>query len=100
MIQCYLFQSEITVHDSMLFVSTLNGRFHAISKQTGKQLWTLNEGEQPLVTNLNVFQMILFAEVASLYDCSCWWDKKPPPLGPALKLIWFAVLVIFCNLLN
>lgn len=33
----------LSVHDSMLFISTLSGSFHAVSKLTGKVLWTLNE---------------------------------------------------------
>ena len=34
----------LTLHDSLLFVSTLDGTLHAVSKSTGKTQWTLQEG--------------------------------------------------------
>ncbi|XP_052262641.1 serine/threonine-protein kinase/endoribonuclease IRE1-like [Dreissena polymorpha] len=33
----------LTVNDQLLFVSTISGKFYAISKQTGKTIWMLNE---------------------------------------------------------
>ncbi|XP_045214288.2 serine/threonine-protein kinase/endoribonuclease IRE1-like [Mercenaria mercenaria] len=34
---------SLTVHNEVLFISTINGKFHAVSKQTGKTLWSLDE---------------------------------------------------------
>ncbi|KAL4240931.1 Serine/threonine-protein kinase/endoribonuclease IRE1 [Mactra antiquata] len=35
--------SLAAVHDQMLFVSTIKGKFYAVSKKTGKTLWSLDE---------------------------------------------------------
>lgn len=44
----FLFQCEggssVSLPESLLFVSTLDGSLHAISKQTGDIKWTLKEG--------------------------------------------------------
>lgn len=44
----FLFQntSSVTVPETLLFVSTLDGSLHAVSKRTGAIKWTLKEGEQ------------------------------------------------------
>ncbi|KAJ8317880.1 hypothetical protein KUTeg_002971 [Tegillarca granosa] len=34
---------QLTVQESVVFVSTLSGTFHAVSRATGKVLWTLSE---------------------------------------------------------
>lgn len=34
----------VTLPESLLFVSTLDGSLHAVSKQTGDIKWTLREG--------------------------------------------------------
>ncbi|XP_062617880.1 serine/threonine-protein kinase/endoribonuclease IRE1-like [Saccostrea cucullata] len=34
---------SLTVHESLIYVSTLSGTFHAVSKSTGKIVWTLDE---------------------------------------------------------
>lgn len=36
--------SSVSLPESLLFVSTLDGSFHAVSKQTGDIKWTLKEG--------------------------------------------------------
>ena len=41
-----LFQANyLSLHDSLVFVSTLDGTLHAVSKMTGKTQWTLQEGK-------------------------------------------------------
>jgi len=50
----------LTVHDQLMFVSTLSGTFYAVSKQTGKTLWTLNEGLCfQLLSALTVIEVVL-----------------------------------------
>ena len=50
----------MTVHDQLMFVSTLSGTFYAVSKQTGKTLWTLNEGLCfQLLSALTVIEVLL-----------------------------------------
>lgn len=36
---------SVTLPESLLFVSTLDGSLHAVSKQTGDIKWTLREGK-------------------------------------------------------
>uniref|UniRef100_A0A8C3M0T5 Serine/threonine-protein kinase/endoribonuclease IRE1 n=1 Tax=Chrysolophus pictus TaxID=9089 RepID=A0A8C3M0T5_CHRPC len=38
--------SSVTVPETLLFVSTLDGSLHAVSKRTGAIKWTLKEGEE------------------------------------------------------
>lgn len=35
--------SPVSIHDSLIYVSTLSGTFHAVSKSTGKIVWSLDE---------------------------------------------------------
>lgn len=35
---------SLTLHDEVIFVSTISGTFYAVSQKSGKILWTLNEG--------------------------------------------------------
>lgn len=49
-VRALLFQScgsasSVTVPETLLFVSTLDGSLHAVSKRTGAIKWTLKEGE-------------------------------------------------------
>uniref|UniRef100_A0A8C0WZ96 Uncharacterized protein n=1 Tax=Castor canadensis TaxID=51338 RepID=A0A8C0WZ96_CASCN len=43
--------STVTLPETLLFVSTLDGSLHAVSKRTGSIKWTLKEGnlDCPLV---------------------------------------------------
>lgn len=36
--------STVTLPETLLFVSTLDGSLHAVSKRTGSIKWTLKEG--------------------------------------------------------
>lgn len=37
--------SLTAVHEQLIFVSTISGKFYAVSKKTGQTLWTLDEGK-------------------------------------------------------
>jgi outer membrane protein assembly factor BamB len=37
-------EGSLTVYNELVFVSTISGKFYAVSKQTGKTLWSLEEG--------------------------------------------------------
>ena len=39
----------MTLPETLLFVSTLDGSLHAVSKRTGSIKWTLKEGNWDLV---------------------------------------------------
>lgn len=41
--------STVTLPETLLFVSTLDGSLHAVSKRTGSIKWTLKEGNWGLV---------------------------------------------------
>uniref|UniRef100_A0A8B9D682 Serine/threonine-protein kinase/endoribonuclease IRE1 n=1 Tax=Anser cygnoides TaxID=8845 RepID=A0A8B9D682_ANSCY len=51
----FLFQntSSVTVPETLLFVSTLDGSLHAVSKRTGAIKWTLKEGEPAFLPDPN-----------------------------------------------
>lgn len=38
--------STVSLPESLLFVSTLDGNLHAVSKKSGSIKWTLKEGER------------------------------------------------------
>uniref|UniRef100_A0A8C5JDN5 Serine/threonine-protein kinase/endoribonuclease IRE1 n=1 Tax=Junco hyemalis TaxID=40217 RepID=A0A8C5JDN5_JUNHY len=45
--------SSVTVPETLLFVSTLDGSLHAVSKRTGAIKWTLKEGEPAFLPDPN-----------------------------------------------
>jgi len=41
---CWLWKAALVPQDSVLFLSTLDGSLIAVSKNTGKIVWSLKEG--------------------------------------------------------
>ncbi|KAK3758568.1 hypothetical protein RRG08_051008 [Elysia crispata] len=40
--------NQLSVHDSVLFISTLSGSFYTVARTTGKILWSLKEANRYL----------------------------------------------------
>lgn len=51
-VQGHCSRSSVSLPESLLFVSTLDGNLHAVSKRSGSIKWTLKEGKHTL-TNKN-----------------------------------------------
>ncbi|NWR66539.1 ERN1 endoribonuclease, partial [Bucorvus abyssinicus] len=60
--------SAVTVPETLLFISTLDGNLHAVSKSTGDIKWTLKDGESPWSKLLKGFHPPLLSRPAFLPD--------------------------------
>lgn len=65
---------SVTLPETLLFVSTLDGSLHAVSKQTGDIKWTLREGPYPwthhwyyLITPIKLFIVYFFQILSFKY---------------------------------
>jgi serine/threonine-protein kinase/endoribonuclease IRE1 len=45
-LQSFCRASTVSLPESLLFVSTLDGNLHAVSKKSGSIKWTLKEGKE------------------------------------------------------
>uniref|UniRef100_A0A7P0TA38 Endoplasmic reticulum to nucleus signaling 1 n=1 Tax=Homo sapiens TaxID=9606 RepID=A0A7P0TA38_HUMAN len=73
--------STVTLPETLLFVSTLDGSLHAVSKRTGSIKWTLKEGNLDLVLGrhghlLNWFHRNIFWRKRKHYSLSNKINKK------------------------
>lgn len=46
-LQGFCSSTTVSLPESLLFVSTLDGNLHAVSKKSGSIKWTLKEGKKP-----------------------------------------------------
>lgn len=51
---------SVTLPESLLFVSTLDGSLHAVSKQSGDIKWTLREGSRTVNSRLFIILHVFF----------------------------------------
>lgn len=50
--------STVSLPESLLFVSTLDGNLHAVSKKSGSIKWTLKEGKTGAALNFSLFSYL------------------------------------------
>lgn len=64
--------SSVTVSETLLFVSTLDGSLHAVSKRTGAIKWTLKEGEQEMSSCLYSVTVTTVKSIDNSNSCRAW----------------------------
>ena len=75
--------SSITIHDGTLFLGDKSGTLHALSTDTGAELWAYNAGSSIIGTPLIVSNEVIYAHsdgelsVLDIYDGSVIWRSIP-----------------------